>query len=160
MVGDGPDRSIAEQYCRDHGFCHAVSFLGTIFAVEEVLIGSDLFLFTSESESFGLAILEAMACGVPVVASGAGGVPEVVADGETGFLHPVGDVEAMAASAVRVLTEPGLGQRLGTAARRRAVGRFGQDEQVNRYRRIYRRVVERANGKTAAPAAAVDAGAG
>jgi len=162
MVGDGPDRSIAEQYCRDHGFCHAVSFLGTIFAVEEVLIGSDLFLFASESESFGLAILEAMACGVPVVASGAGGVPEVVADGETGFLHPVGDVEAMAASAVRVLREPGLGQRLGAAARRRAVGRFSQEEQVSRYREIYQRVVQRANGGSPAAAgrAAVESGAG
>ena len=148
MVGDGPDRSIAEQYCRDHGFCDAVTFLGTIPMVEEVLIGSDLFLFTSETESFGLAILEAMASGVPVVATAVGGVPEVMVDGETGFLHPVGDVEAMAASAVRILRdgEGGAAGRFGIAARRRAVERFTEADQVQRYRQIYQRVLAQAAG--------------
>ncbi len=156
MVGDGPDRPIAEQYCRDHGFCQAVTFLGTIPMVEEVLIGSDLFLFTSETESFGLAILEAMAAGVPVVATAVGGVPEVMVDGETGFLHPAGDVEGMAASAVRILSGDGggAGCRFGAAARRRAIERFSEAEQVARYRRIYERVL----AGTAAPV--VGAGAG
>ena len=148
MVGDGPDRPIAEQYCRDHGFCDAVTFLGTIPMVEEVLIGSDLFLFTSETESFGLAILEAMASGVPVVATAVGGVPEVMVDGETGFLHPVGDVAAMAASAVRILRDGPRGSagRFGLAARRRAVERFSEADQVQRYRRIYQRVLAPAAG--------------
>jgi len=157
MVGDGPDRSPAEQYCRTHGFCDAVTFTGTIFAVEEVLIGADLFLFTSESESFGLAILEAMACGVPVIATGAGGVPEVVTDGETGYLHPVGDVDAMAASALRLLADDELRRRFGRAARRRAVKHFAEADMVGRYRAIYQRVLARANGRPGGEAAAAAA---
>jgi len=155
MVGDGPDRSIAEQYCRDHGFCDAVTFLGTIPMVEEVLIGSDLFLFTSETESFGLAILEAMASGVPVVATAVGGVPEVMVDGETGFLHPVGDVAAMAASAVRILRDGprGAAGRFGVAARRRAVERFSEADQVQRYRQIYQRVLAGSAVEETEPAA-------
>jgi N-acetyl-alpha-D-glucosaminyl L-malate synthase BshA len=151
MVGDGPDRPIAEQYCRDHAFCDAVTFLGTIPMVEEVLIGADLFLFTSETESFGLAILEAMAAGVPVVATAVGGVPEVMVDGETGYLHAVGDVEGMAASAVRIL-RGGDDDGLGAAARRRAVGHFAEADQVGRYRRIYQRVL--AGAAAGEPAAA------
>lgn len=142
MVGDGPDRPIAEQYCRDHGFCDAVTFVGTIPMVEEVLVGSDLFLFTSETESFGLAILEAMASGMPVVATAVGGVPEVMRDGETGYLHPVGDVEGMAASAVRILNDAGEHRRLADGARRRAVEHFSERDQVERYRAIYRRVLD------------------
>ncbi|HMB52152.1 MAG TPA: N-acetyl-alpha-D-glucosaminyl L-malate synthase BshA [Thermoanaerobaculia bacterium] len=158
MVGDGPDRSQAEQYCRTHGFCDAVTFTGTIFAVEEVLIGADLFLFTSESESFGLAILEAMACGVPVVATGAGGVPEVIDDGVTGTLHPVGDVDAMAASALELLADDDRRRRFGRAGRKRAVGEFGESEMVGRYRGIYQRVLAKANG-AAAEAEAATSGA-
>ncbi len=97
LVGDGPDRGKVEQYCREHRICDAITFIGSLPLVEEVLVGADLFLLPSESESFGLAALEAMSCEVPVVASMAGGLPEVVVDGETGFLRPVGDVEGMAA---------------------------------------------------------------
>ena len=89
-----------------------------------VLRGADLFLLPSESESFGLAALEAMSCGVPVIASRVGGVPEVVIDGETGLLAPVGDVAAMAAHVVRLIADAPLRARLGAAARRRAEAVF------------------------------------
>jgi len=141
MVGDGPDRPLAEQYCRDRGFCHQVTFIGSVPMVEEVLIGADLYLSTSETESFGLATLEAMAAAVPVVGTAVGGVPEVVAHGETGFLHAVGDVAAMAESGVRLLTDPDLHGRFAEASRRRAVELFSEEEAVARYRAIYERVL-------------------
>jgi len=141
LVGDGPERVKAELMCREHGTCHAVTFLGSLPLIEEVLVGADLFLLPSESESFGLAALEAMACHVPVVASRVGGVPEVVIDGETGLLHPVGDIQAIADSAVRLLEDDELRERFGLAARRRAVEHFDQDRIVGRYRDIYERVL-------------------
>ncbi|MEM7051670.1 MAG: N-acetyl-alpha-D-glucosaminyl L-malate synthase BshA [Acidobacteriota bacterium] len=141
MIGDGPDRPQAEQYCRDHGICQSITFVGNMPLVEEGLLGADLFLLTSETESFGLAVLEAMACGVPVVATRVGGVPEVVADGETGFLCPVGDVEAMAAAALRLLRDPDLAGRFGKAGRRRAIECFSQRQIVAQYRQLYERVL-------------------
>lgn len=141
MVGDGPDRLIAERACREHGICDAITFIGTIPMVEEALVGADLFVLTSETESFGLAVLEAMACGVPVVATRTGGLPEVVVDGETGYLRPVGDVEAMAAAALAVLTDDALAGRLAAAARRRAIEEFSQAKMVGRYRSLYERVL-------------------
>ncbi|HEX6203475.1 MAG TPA: N-acetyl-alpha-D-glucosaminyl L-malate synthase BshA [Thermoanaerobaculia bacterium] len=155
MVGDGPDRGLAEQYCRDHGFCDAVTFIGNFPLVEEVLIGADLFLFTSESESFGVAVLEAMAAGVPVVATAAGGIPEVVVDGETGHLSPVGDVAALAEDATALLSDEPARRAMGEAARRRAASHFAESEMVGRYRVLYERVVAAANGRPAAAAAAV-----
>ncbi len=140
MVGDGPDRGKVEQYCREHHICGSITFIGSLPLVEEVLVGADLFLLPSESESFGLAALEAMACEVPVIASRAGGVPEVVVDGETGYLCPVGDVEGMAEAALRLLGDEDLRRRMARASRRRAVEVFSQDAVVQRYRAIYERV--------------------
>ncbi|HVT15830.1 MAG TPA: N-acetyl-alpha-D-glucosaminyl L-malate synthase BshA [Thermoanaerobaculia bacterium] len=140
MVGDGPDRGKVEQYCRDHGICQAITFIGSLPLIEEVLVGADLFLLPSETESFGLAALEAMACEVPVIATAVGGIPEVVVHEETGYLYPVGDVEGMAAGALRLLAEEPLRQAMGTAARRRAVEVFSQEPVVSRYRAIYERV--------------------
>jgi N-acetyl-alpha-D-glucosaminyl L-malate synthase BshA len=148
MVGDGPDRGKVEQYCRDHGICQAITFIGSLPLIEEVLVGADLFLLPSETESFGLAALEAMACEVPVIATAVGGIPEVVVHEETGFLYPVGDVEGMAAGALRLLAEEPLRQAMGTAARRRAVEVFSQEPVVKRYRAIY----ERVTGAGAGPA--------
>ena len=141
MVGDGPDRALAERYCRDHDICDAITFIGTIPMVEETLVGADLFVLTSETESFGLAVLEAMACGVPVVATATGGLPEVVADGETGYLRPVGDVDALAAAALAILTDDDLARRFAAAGRRRAIAEFSQDKMVARYRSLYERVL-------------------
>ncbi|MEO6978256.1 MAG: N-acetyl-alpha-D-glucosaminyl L-malate synthase BshA [Mucilaginibacter sp.] len=105
MVGDGVERSYCEQMCRDLGVWNDVRFLGKQDAVEEILSVSDLFLMPSESESFGLAALEAMACKVPVVSSNAGGLPELNIDGETGFLRDVGDVDGMAERAIYILED-------------------------------------------------------
>jgi L-malate glycosyltransferase len=143
MVGDGPDRGKVEQYCREHNICQKITFLGSLPLVEEVLVGADVFLLPSEQESFGLAALEALSCGVPVIASRAGGLPEVVDDGETGFLFPVGDVDAMAHAAVLLLTDSERRAAMSEAARRAAVERFGQAAVVAQYRAIYERVTGR-----------------
>jgi N-acetyl-alpha-D-glucosaminyl L-malate synthase BshA len=105
MVGDGGERSYCEQLARDLNVCDEVRFLGKQDAIEEILSVSDLFLMPSESESFGLAALEAMACKVPVISSNAGGLPELNIDGETGFLKDVGDVEGMAEKAIYILED-------------------------------------------------------
>ncbi|HEY0895546.1 MAG TPA: N-acetyl-alpha-D-glucosaminyl L-malate synthase BshA [Sphingobacteriaceae bacterium] len=105
MVGDGPDRAYCEQLCRTLGISEDVRFLGKQEAIEEILSVSDLFIMPSESESFGLAALEAMACKVPVITSNAGGLPELNLDGITGFLDAVGDIEAMAAHAIEILED-------------------------------------------------------
>jgi len=105
MVGDGPERSICEQLCRDLHVCDHVRFLGKQDAVEEILSIADLFIMPSESESFGLAALEAMACKVPVITSNAGGLPELNVDGVTGYLDAVGDVNAMAHHAIVILED-------------------------------------------------------
>lgn len=103
MVGDGPDRANNEQLCRELGICDHVRFLGKQDAIEEILSVSDLFLMPSETESFGLAALEAMACKVPVISSNAGGLPELNVDGYCGYMSNVGDVDDMAAKAVLIL---------------------------------------------------------
>ncbi|MFY9824844.1 MAG: N-acetyl-alpha-D-glucosaminyl L-malate synthase BshA [Thermoanaerobaculia bacterium] len=140
MVGDGPDRGKVEQYCREHHICGSITFIGSLPLVEDMLVGADLFLLPSESESFGLAALEAMSCEVPVIASNAGGLPEVVDDGVTGFLRPVGDVAGMAAAALRLLGDEDLRRRFGEEGRRQAVERFSQDAVVARYRSLYQKV--------------------
>ncbi|WP_443936550.1 N-acetyl-alpha-D-glucosaminyl L-malate synthase BshA [Pedobacter sp. MW01-1-1] len=105
MVGDGPERVYEEQLCRSLGICENVRFLGKQDAVEEILSVSDLFLIPSESESFGLAALEAMACKVPVISSNAGGLPELNVHGFCGFLDNVGDIDSMAAHAIEILKD-------------------------------------------------------
>lgn len=103
LVGDGPERSNIEQIIRDKALCDNVTFLGKQEKVEELLAVADLFLMPSESESFGLAALEAMACEVPVISSNAGGIPEINIHGETGFLSDVGDTKDMAKNAILLL---------------------------------------------------------
>jgi len=105
MVGDGGERSRCEQLSRDLGVNDDIRFLGKQDAIEEILSVSDLFLMPSESESFGLAALEAMACKVPVISSNAGGLPELNLDGVTGFLRDVGDVDGMAEKAIYILED-------------------------------------------------------
>jgi N-acetyl-alpha-D-glucosaminyl L-malate synthase BshA len=141
MVGDGPERVTAEQEARDLGVHEHVFFLGKLESVAPLLASADLFLLPSESESFGLSALEALACGVPVVASNVGGLPDVVKDGVTGFLKPVGDVEAMASSAVTILKDRARWDAMSTAAAADARARFAQDDIVAMYERFYEGVV-------------------
>lgn len=103
MVGDGPDRYRAEQFARENGLSESVYFVGNVKEPEEILAGADLFLLPSESESFGLAALEAMALGVPVVSSNTGGLPEVNKEGISGGLCEVGDVRGMADKSIHIL---------------------------------------------------------
>ncbi len=106
LIGDGPERSHIEKVCREHNTCDWVTFLGKQEAIEEILSIGDLFVLPSESESFGLAALEAMACEVPVISTNAGGIPEVNVHGVTGFLSNVGDVDSMAQHAITLLKDP------------------------------------------------------
>jgi L-malate glycosyltransferase len=140
LVGDGPERDPAEQEVDRLGLKKNVRFLGKVDNVADVLRGGDLFLLPSATESFGLAALEAMACGVPVVASAAGGLPEVVVDGETGFLAPAGDVERMTERALAVLTDPAELKRLKRNAGARAL-EFAAEHVVPRYERLYEDVL-------------------
>jgi len=142
LIGDGPDRPRVEQRCRDLGICGAITFIGNVPLVEEALVGADLFLLPSETESFGLAALEALSCGVPVIATDVGGLPEVVHDGENGYLFPVGDVDSMAAAAIKILRNDDLRRRLGEVGRMRAIEQFNQSNIVEKYRRIYRLALE------------------
>src|SRR5256885_864945 len=102
MIGDGPDRSRAEAFCRAHNLRDRVFFLGNVPNLEEIIGAANLFLLPSEAESFGMAALEAMASEVPVIATAAGGLPEVVVHGETGYLLPVGDIDALAERATAI----------------------------------------------------------
>lgn len=142
MVGDGPDRTAAETLAREAGVWSDVRFIGKQEPVEEILSIADLFLMPSGSETFGLAALEAMACGVPVISSDIGGLPELNIDGETGFLRPLGDVAGMTAAARTILSSPDLHARMAAAARDRAVREFDIDRIVPRYEAHYDRVVE------------------
>jgi N-acetyl-alpha-D-glucosaminyl L-malate synthase BshA len=142
LVGDGPDRSACEVLARELGVFDDVRFLGKQEPVEEILSVADLFLMPSGSETFGLAALEAMACGVPVVSSDIGGLPELNVDGESGFLRPLGDVDGMTEASHRILTEPGLHAKMAAAALHRAAECFDLSRIVPMYEAHYERVME------------------
>ncbi|OYV90029.1 MAG: N-acetyl-alpha-D-glucosaminyl L-malate synthase BshA, partial [Acidobacteria bacterium 21-70-11] len=141
MVGDGPERPVAERFVRDAGIAHRVEFLGNVSPVEGVMGAGDVFLLPSSEESFGLAALEAMACGVPVVASDAGGIPEVVENGNGGYTFPVGDTAAMAACVLGLLSDPGELARQRLLARAQAADNFSTAKVVDRYEALYRRLL-------------------
>ena len=142
MVGDGGERSGCEQLCRDLGVCDDVRFLGKQDAIEEILSVADLFLMPSQSESFGLAALEAMACKVPVVSTNAGGLPELNVDGVTGFLKDVGDVDAMADGAIYILEDHARLAQFKENALARAK-QFDLATILPRYERYYAEVIEK-----------------
>jgi N-acetyl-alpha-D-glucosaminyl L-malate synthase BshA len=143
MVGDGPDLGDAMKRARALGVADRVSFLGEQDSVLSLLSISDVFLLTSAQESFGLAALEAMACEVPVVAARVGGLPEVVDDGRSGFLHGPGDLDGMAASAVRVLTDGRLHRQVADAARQSVHERFCDEKIVPVYEAYYEEILGR-----------------
>jgi N-acetyl-alpha-D-glucosaminyl L-malate synthase BshA len=142
MVGDGPERAQAQWLARQKGIADRVHFVGKQPDIPAYLSLADLLLLPSESESFGLAALEAMACEVPVIASCTGGLPELVTPGETGFLAEVGDIHSMTEYAYRLLTDNALHRRMRQACRRTAVERFNADDIVARYEAYYGRVLE------------------
>ena len=145
MVGDGPDRHEAFELASELGVSGRVSFLGSFPRIEDLLSVCDLFLLPSSQESFGLAALEAMASGVPVVASSVGGIPEVVEDGQTGFLCELGDVECMAEAALKLLSKDELYKRFSKAARESAVGVFGEDHVLPLYKEVYEKALSRSS---------------
>jgi N-acetyl-alpha-D-glucosaminyl L-malate synthase BshA len=137
MVGDGPDRAPAEMLARELGVADRVVFLGKQMRVAHLLPIADVMLVPSEMESFGLAALEAMACGVPAVASRVGGLPEVVTDGVDGYLVAVGDTNAVAEAALRLLEDSALHSRVAAAARHTAETRFTTTEIIPQYEKFY-----------------------
>jgi N-acetyl-alpha-D-glucosaminyl L-malate synthase BshA len=137
MVGDGPERIDAEQEARQLGVQDRVFFLGKLEAVAPLLASADLFLLPSQSESFGLSALEALATGVPVIGTRVGGLPEVVRDGETGALCSVGDVDGMSRAAVALLRDEARWQAASTLAAADARARFSLDQIVGQYEAFY-----------------------
>lgn len=148
MVGEGPERAACEARARALGVRERVRFLGAQPNVEDLLPLTDVLLLPSEHESFGLAALEAMACGVVPVVSRAGGLPEVIEHDVTGLLVEDGDARRMGEAAALLLADPARMARMGSAAREAAVGRFAPSAALDRYEAIYARAVERAAGPT------------
>jgi N-acetyl-alpha-D-glucosaminyl L-malate synthase BshA len=151
FVGDGPERPTATAEAEALGITDRVIFLGKQDSVAELMACADLLLLPSQNESFGLVALEAMASGVPVVASNAGGLPEVVEDGVTGHLGEVGDVEAMAEMGISILRDNKRWLDMSVAAQKVASERFGVDVIVPQYERYYQRVLAGASASAAEP---------
>jgi N-acetyl-alpha-D-glucosaminyl L-malate synthase BshA len=141
MVGDGPERGPAEQLARQLGVGASAEFVGKQNHVECLIRQAHVLVMPSEMESFGLAALEAMACGVVPVATNVGGVPELITDGVDGFLEPVGAIERLAARATQLLTDPSLHTRMATAARATARARFCTENLIPRYEQYYEQIL-------------------
>ena len=140
MVGDGPDRPGAEELCRELGICDDVRFLGKQQEMEEILAISDMFMLTSEYESFGLSALEAMAAGVPVLSTNAGGIPEINIHGETGYMANIGDVEELSRLGIELLKNEDLLQYCKQKAKEQAA-KFDIHYIVPLYEELYERFV-------------------
>jgi N-acetyl-alpha-D-glucosaminyl L-malate synthase BshA len=141
MVGDGNERAACHHRARQLGVLEQTVFVGKQANIAEHLAVADVFLLPSEQESFGLAALEAQACEVPVVATRVGGIPEVITDGETGFLSDIGDIEKMSADAARLLENTGLNTEFGKRAREYAVARYSTSLIIPQYIKFYEKVI-------------------
>jgi N-acetyl-alpha-D-glucosaminyl L-malate synthase BshA len=143
LIGDGPDRSAAEQLALHHRVQDRIHFVGKQDNVNELLPLADLMLMPSEMESFGLAALEAMACSVPTIGTRVGGVPELIDDQHNGLLFEVGDVDAMAAAAIALLRDEPRLKTMAAAARKTAQDRFCASRIIPQYESYYERVITR-----------------
>ncbi len=143
LIGDGPERRMAEEFCREIHACDDIFFLGKQDSVEELLSIADLFLLPSKNESFGLSALEAMSCGVPVVSTNIGGLPEVNIDGQTGFTCDVGDVQCMAKKALYILKDENILAQFRANARSKAL-EFSKSQIMPQYESLYDRALEKA----------------
>lgn len=141
LIGDGPERENLEVLCRQLHLCDHIRFLGKQSAVEELLAISDLFMIPSTKESFGLAALEAMACAVPVISSNAGGLPEVIKNGETGYICEIGDIDDMAAKAIEILKDEDTHYKFSEAAYAHAKT-FSIEDILPEYEQYYLQVIE------------------
>ena len=141
MVGEGSERMSAVGVAKQLGVMDKIRFVGNQENIEEILPCADLIVQPSEHESFGLVPLEAMACGIPVVATRSGGICEVVEDGVTGHLCEVGDIEAMATRAIEILRDTSLAKRMGALGRERALRVFDRDRVVSEYEALYEEVL-------------------
>jgi L-malate glycosyltransferase len=146
LIGDGPERHKIEEMCREKDLCEEIRFLGKQEMVEEVLSISDLFIMPSETESFGLAALEAMACQVPVISSNSGGMPELNIDGVTGFMSNVGDVDDMAKNAIHILSDDSVLMQFRHNALKRA-NEFDINQILPLYENYYKRVIQESTEK-------------
>ncbi|MGJ7920003.1 N-acetyl-alpha-D-glucosaminyl L-malate synthase BshA [Neobacillus sp. LXY-4] len=142
LVGDGPEMSVVSRLVCDLGIRNKVLFLGKQENLEELYSISDLMLLLSEKESFGLVVLEGMACGVPCIGTNVGGIPEVISDGETGFICELGDIETIAAKGIELLNDEKLHQSFSEKAIRIATTKFGAEQIVSQYEDIYKSLLE------------------
>lgn len=144
LIGDGPDRNKCEKESRETPAGEHIRFLGKMDMVEEILSVGDLFILPSETESFGLAALEAMACQVPVISTNTGGLPELNVDGVTGFMSEVGDIEAMASNAIHILSDENILQKFKQQSLSHA-RKFDIREILPLYENLYNRVISESN---------------
>ena len=140
LVGDGPERARLEQISRNSKFSKNIFFLGSLKSTKEVLNISDLFILPSSKESFGLSALEAMACGVPVIASDSGGIPEVISHGKSGFLNSVGDTYQMTKNALKLLSNDSILENFKTNAYQQAM-KFDIEVILPKYEKLYEQCV-------------------
>lgn len=141
LVGDGPDRSECERLCRELNLCDHIKFLGKQNGLVDILNASDLFLIPSQSESFGLAALEAMSCGLPVVSSSVGGLPELINHNETGFIAEIGDVERMAKYAIELFSNKRKYDLFSKASRERVINNFDKEIVIPEYENFYNKIL-------------------
>ncbi|NBP64420.1 MAG: N-acetyl-alpha-D-glucosaminyl L-malate synthase BshA [Bacteroidetes bacterium] len=146
LVGDGPDRVEAERISRELGIHEHVRFLGKQNALPEILSTADIFLMPSQSESFGLAALEAMACGVPVIGTNLGGIPEVITHSENGYIAELGDIKRMAKYALELLSNKKKWELFSTNCRQSAIDNFDIHRIVPMYEALYSRTLQTIHG--------------
>lgn len=141
LIGDGPDRSECERLARELDLHKDVVFLGKQDAIEEILTSADLFLMPSQSESFGLSALEAMACGVPVISTSVGGLPELIIHNQTGYIAEIGDIDRMAKYAIELLTNEKKYKSFAKYSRERAVNNFDKNLILPQYINYYEKIL-------------------